>query len=39
MKKNLSRLFWVTVWALVILGLYAMAFHLDWVVTGEVGAL
>lgn len=37
-KRYLSKAFWLLVWALVLLGLYTLLYHPDWLVLGRVEA-
>lgn len=36
--RYVSRAFWWVVWGFVILSLYALLYHPDWIVMGNVGA-
>lgn len=38
MKKILSRTFWVLVWVFVVLGIYALFYHPEWLIMGRVSA-
>lgn len=39
MKKNIARAFWVFVWVFVVLSIYALFYHPEWLIMGRVGAV